>query len=313
MRRITRETTHFELVRFQTDLANCRWSGDPDGISATLVGSRIYMLGQTTDELNTEVKLCYLDLISKTSVWESVETPDLGVHYAFLVNDSFLVITEQVLYELDLILAEWTPLPTRSTPPCYLVDYVCAFVEESRRIIFFGGEDGGQRVNPTYAIGVDSLEWRIVRVTGKPPSARDGYSACSMSRKGETIMFVFGGRVKNVFFFNDLHALHCYGQAHRWSQIKLQTSLQRVAYSSIVNVSGMLFIYGGFNSDLADTDNLVRYDIYRGTCSDFTENQTNPNPISLHKALAINDAFLLFDRMFMSTITLVHAADTHRS
>ena len=315
MRRITRETTQFELVPINNDLAvDVDWTGGIHGNSSTLVGSRIYLLGsaRSTKKRNygQEIEaLCYLDVGRRTSVWRNVATPSLGTHFAFLIDDSIFVVGKYGLFQLDLLTPEWTRLETNSTPPCILTDYTCEIVAQSRQIICFGGRTETRPrslMNITFALSIESLSWTAINPSGKSPSSREGQASCSIQGKKKTTIFLFGGWSNANL--NDLHALHCSRGRYRWSQVKLNAIVDRVAYASITHVSGMLFIYGGFDATGTDSTQLVRYDTHDGTCTNFSNSVRDPISSSFHNCLAYQGAILIFPRLRYSDMSLLHAA-----
>ena len=289
----------FELTSLNVKIEPSIWNGSFFGNSATLVGSRVYLLGaqslSTQDQTWTQ-EVHYLDLTSRSSVQVETTPPMLYTHYSFLVNDSLFVISSNSvtlsLWKFDFAIATWIHLDTPSIPPCEVFPSVCEFAEESSTLVFFGGFRK-TTLGIVFALNIDSLTWTTPNTTGLFPGPLEGSVSCARPSPRGTSMFVFGGR-RGGIYQNDLHVLHCTHNRFRWSQARLNGRIVPVAYGSIVCLAGTIFVYGGYDKNLVDATHFVQYDPIDDSSIDLSNKLVNPKGNSLFQALAVNGAIFIF-------------------
>ena len=299
MKKRSQSIVPFELTSLNVKIEPSVWNESYFGNSATLVGSRVYLLGAESrnaqDQTSTK-QVHYLDLTSRSSVQVETTTPTLYTHYSFLVNDCLFVIGSNgvtiSLWKFDLGISTWTHLDTPSTPPCALRHTVCEFVEESSTVVFFGGFRA-VKLGIVFALNIGSLTWTTPNATGLSPGPREGSVSCARPSPRGTSMFVFGGRREGIYQ-NDLHVLHCAQNGFRWSQARLTSRTVPVAYGGVVCLAGTIFVYGGYDKDLMDAAHFVQYDPIDDSSIDLSGKLVNPKRNSLFQALAVNGTIFIF-------------------
>ena len=310
MNRITRDTRHFQTDIIELDVSNdsIEWDSGVYASSVTQVGSHAFLLGGSTPAQHGARKheLCQLDLDTFELSCSRMDStlPRLSSHNTFLVDDCLIVLNldeerTTKVFKIDLLLRTCDQLEIWSRPPCDLENVVCEFIEASRQVVFFGGMGADTEYTPlnlVFTFDEATREWSTLHPTGTSPCVRDGHASCSVSNSRETTIFIFGGR-SETDFLNDLHALHCAGRKYRWSQLRIEPSVQRVAFASMAYLSGMIFIYGGFSDSEDEVNQLIRYDVLDGTCVILEQSSVYVEASSFHTMLAVEGigSILSFD------------------
>lgn len=249
--------------------------------TATVVGDRVFIIKKLLTFGLDEVapNCCYLDTKRWKWVWLGISGPTFYLHEALLVDDAIVVFGKDELpgagtghlWRLDLTTVEWNCLDMQPIPvrPLFMV---CEFIEETRTVVFYGGEEIDGVDNVLLLIDLNTLSWIFPREKGSRPSARRGHTSCMRSTRSDSMMFVFGGR-NGGNYYNDLYTLHIRKLACSWSNIAIGMHIPPVAFGSLAIVNNTLFIYGGFDNELDDVSTFVSYDLGDKECYDIQKGE----------------------------------------
>lgn len=275
---ITKDSRVFQVNRLGTS---------PKGIAendrrityhtATLVGAQIFVLGQVKHNASN-CHGCIFDLRKCTWTWLKVD--EFAGHETILVDDSLFVVGNHAasrgaaaeVLQFDLIDFSWTRRRLRSPLPERQRGCASAFVEATRQLLTFGGYTPHGSSNAVYLINLDTLEWIQPEQRGKPPSKRNGAASCWRTNPRKTTLFIYGGRDIREYY-NDLFVLD-YNTSRgtmQWSEVYVSEMCAQVAYASLSYFDGQLLLWGGFNANLTDLNQLRLYDISEGTWHDLQE------------------------------------------
>ncbi|XP_041475911.1 kelch domain-containing protein 4-like isoform X1 [Lytechinus variegatus] len=104
------------------------------------------------------------------------------------------------------------------------------------------------------ALAVISLKWVHREIHGKPPSPRQGHSACVIG----SVAYIFGGirsvdwPKKGTYFFRDLFQLHLYKRM-QWEKVKQKGEIPKGRYGHHMCVIGhKIYLFGGKHELHAD-------------------------------------------------------------
>lgn len=309
---ITNETKNFEWVNLkrQHDDFHEVARSDITYHTSTLVGGRVFMIGRlsATNHSRQTNNCCYFDVAKLEWVWLEVLGPAFGGHQAILVDDAIFLYgngttaaqAKERLWKLDLVGLEWTTVVLKTPLPVSQKGCACAFVEDSRELVSFGGFSPNGFTDVLLFLHVDTMNWYRPKQTGAVPCARSAHATCSVSTQEETTVFIYGGFNEDMYF-NDLYMLHVRAGACRWSKPQVHDVCPPVAYPSITYVDGRVFLFGGFNSDLDDTNVLVVYDRDRRRWQKITGASAGEYHVkgvvqsnSVHRAVSCHRGILFF-------------------
>ena len=234
---------------------------------ANLVGSRVYVFAASLPFS------AYFDTIAMKWVQLGPIPHKFSECSSVLVDDVIMSCTLDEarissVWVFDQILDEWTPhyidYPENVIPHRAMLEYV----DFARMIVVFGGYIYNGQSHPTpvetnnslVRIDVDTLEAYVPQASGSPCPPRNGHASCVLMTGKEATIFIYGGQASNGPK-NDLYLLHFRQNRFRWSNGALSSFGIPCSAPSLTFVAGTLILYGGFNSNYADTNGLAIYEL----------------------------------------------------
>ena len=236
-------------------------------LTATLVGSKVLVIGQLGEWLDgrKKCKVCSVDLKSMVWTWVEIYGPHVEGHVAALAGDQILIhggkdtnnlLGDSAVWSLDLLLMEWRHYVTYGAKPSRRKGHTAEFVEENRHFLLYGGQHTtllGEIYDELWVMDVDAMVWRKPRAKGRAPSARYGHASCLVN----THLFIYGG-FGETDVNRDCYVLHCKGANYRWSRVKVKgLKPPRVARCTLSFFSERLFVFGGSSSS-ENSPNLAK-------------------------------------------------------
>ena len=259
MEGINEETRRFVLEKMEHKTA----TGFPYRLiypEGTLIGSQVYLTGTATPQC-----LC---LDAETLEWKvlKVENWSGAALSPCLVEDSIMSIMVETAENLvvlhDLVLNSCTRRPVVFPHGVLAGGFTADYIEFKRQLAVFGGILAvEQRSSSVLAIvDADTLDVIVPKVSGSPPSARNGHASCARNCANEATVFVYGGRTNGRHYYHDLFLLHCEFDTFRWSRAR-ENNAPGSSYSSLTYVAGKVFLFGGFNRNCDDLKDFRIYEV----------------------------------------------------
>ena len=235
-------------------------------LSCTLVGSKVYMVGSVGRQGDKGMTFGICDLQEKK--WEWVENTDEEAPFvrgnaAFLVDDSLYVFGgshqdwySREVYKLDFALSQWAICPTIGEKPAGRMWLVGEYIEETNDFVMFSGSYFDKQeycmkyLNDLWVLNLDQMRWTIPRAKGRAPSPRRACCSCVVDQR----MYIFGGNNDDTYFA-ELHILDCVNSTYTWMEPILGLGITRSG-ASLTSWNGHMFLYGGKNAELLDSNDL---------------------------------------------------------
>lgn len=194
------------------------WADNMKGLTATLVGCRVYVIGLSVSNTYTN-QLHILDL--RTNTWSGFRIPPFRKPHnkmCFLWNDSIYVYKgTDVYYRVDLQThgkVEVKDCLWKGIDPFSLHYSAGSFCEPSLEFVIFGGSEGWEVSSRTYCLRVDTQAFYAPRVKGKIPWSREKFSSCSVRNR----VYFYGGQAGSGHRI-DLNMLVVANGQYVWSQV----------------------------------------------------------------------------------------------
>jgi hypothetical protein len=111
----------------------------------------------------------------------------------------------------DVLANAWVTHTTTGTVPGPRNGHTATLVEQRWLYVFGGLHVSSQSCyNDLYCLDLSTMAWQhhASSLTGTPPSARNGHTACAVVNDQSTDIYVFGGSSPVEGLMNDVHVLH---------------------------------------------------------------------------------------------------------
>ena len=222
-----------------------------EGLTATLVGSKIYTVG---GGLGSGVgNLRVLDIATRS--WKVMRLPTAVArknHVAFLWNEFLYVYSgtssDAVLTDMQRIDisneadTQCVSCYWHNLSPLKLRDFAASFCEVSRELVITGGVAGAELVSQTVCFDPQTHRFVQPKVSGRVPRARSSHASCSVNNK----VFIHAGWADGrlcPLVQNDIHVLTIVGSSYSWSQVDHGGGVHATS-ATMTFSDGKLFILG---------------------------------------------------------------------
>lgn len=148
----------------------------------------------------------------------STYDPSRGVMYVFggdVGND----VDENDVWSLNLTPHDesWQELTTYGTPPSPRRRSTIIYDRTNDRLIIFGGQTTTEWFGDLWELDLSTNQWTELHPSGTPPSARSGSGVVYIADSQE--MWMFGGDLDPMQFFNDLWSLSLVKGQESWTEL----------------------------------------------------------------------------------------------
>ena len=184
---------------------------------------------------------------------------------------------------LDTVLLEWKEEAVHGDP-MPLVRYHAADVWEAKRMVLvntrldndaIGVNAFRHKPNPTFTVGLDTMEVKKLVTKGPPPSKRYYHSSLFMPGSRQWLIICGQGP---MMLLNDIYSLQFTGtSAPYWTRLEPFDKLQGVSVCSPVLIGSKLLIFGGVRDGLPNVM-VCSYDLRTGEVEEGVRTSGNGPP-----------------------------------
>ena len=287
------------------------------GITATLVGNKVYILGGQRNARSVQATSIFvLDLEARE--WTKCEVPQgidgriqfsLYAHTATLVDDKILFIggiigmsglaRNRLVFSLDVALGEFSIVEAFGNPKRGPIAFHSADLQQSEeQIIVLGGQRQKGLVvpHPLFALNIKSMTWTKMTWKGQAPSSHGGHATCLVGTK----LYIFGGFAPDHTILNDTHVLDLNYRVPIFTQLKTDITPEKRFGTILFQYKRHLFMFAGksgyFDGMSSRQNDIHRFDLDTLSWSECPRWKISkrPFPRSSHKLVHLGDDVLVF-------------------